>query len=70
MRYFWVLTARRACLLLFSVLSTENNKTNNLCVLCVSNARSEWVVNYRIKTDTISSRFLSKTNISFVISMS
>ena len=43
-RYFGLLNARRACFLLFSVLSTENNKINNLWVLCVSNERSEWAV--------------------------
>jgi hypothetical protein len=31
---------------LFSVLSTENNKINNLWVLCGSNERSEWAVRY------------------------
>jgi hypothetical protein len=43
-RYFWVLNDRRACFLLFSVLSTENNKINNLWVLCGSNERSKWAV--------------------------
>jgi len=38
-RYFLILNARRARFLLFSVLSTENNKTNDLCVLCASNER-------------------------------
>jgi len=28
---------------------TENNKISILCVLCGSNERSEWAVNYRIK---------------------
>ena len=53
MQYFWALNARRACFLLFSVLSTENNKINNPCALCGSNERSEWAVSYRTKTDTI-----------------
>jgi hypothetical protein len=38
----------------FPSLSTENNKINNLCVLCVSNAplnrQGEWAVSYRINT--------------------
>jgi len=45
---FFTITARRACFLLFSVLSTENNKINNLSDLCDSNERSEWAVSYRI----------------------
>jgi len=43
-RYFWVLNARRAWFLLYSVLSTENNKIYHLWVLCDSNERSEWAV--------------------------
>jgi len=43
-RYFWVLNARRACFLLFSVLSTENHKIYQLWVFCDSNERSEWAV--------------------------
>ena len=67
---FWALNARRACFLLFSVLSTESNKINNLCVLCVSNERSEWAVSYRIKTEVISNRSHSKTTIFRMILMS
>jgi len=35
-RYCGSVNARRACFLLFSVLSTENNKIDKLCVLCGS----------------------------------
>ena len=37
------------CILLFSGLSTKNNKLKDLCDLCGSDERSEWAVSYRIK---------------------
>jgi hypothetical protein len=48
---FFTINARRACFLLFSGVPVpfcgvnENNKINNLSVLCDSNERSEWAVN-------------------------
>jgi hypothetical protein len=45
---FFTTNAHRAWFLLFSVLSTENNKINNLSGLCDSNERSEWAVSYGI----------------------
>jgi len=41
-------------LIVYRLHSTENNKINNLWVLCGSNERSEWPVSYRTKTNTIS----------------
>jgi hypothetical protein len=51
---------------LFSVLSTENNKAINLSVLCDSNERSEWAVNYCIKAEAISSRSRLQTTIFYM----
>ena len=69
-RCFSALNARRACCLLFSVLSTENNKINKLCVLCDSNERSEWAVSSFIITEAISNRSHSKTTIFCIMIMS
>ena len=42
---FFTTNAHRACFLLFSAFSTENNTINQLSDLCDANEQSEWAVN-------------------------
>jgi hypothetical protein len=64
---FFTINARRACFLLFSGVPVpfcgvnENNKINNLSVLCDSNERSEWAVKNKENCQCLSKFFAPPT---------